>query len=257
MKDSIVSVIVPVYNKEKYLRTCMDSLLRQTLFEVEFICINDGSTDSSLKILEEYCRDSRVRVYDQRNHGTGYTRNKGIDLANGKYLMFLDADDFFEEDMLALLVKKAEKSSADITICGAIKFDTQLCKDVGENWWLNTKPFSTDVIEADNNCDILLLTESCVWNKLYRRGFVIENELRFQNLKNNNDTAFSLISLCLASIVAYVDRIFVHYRINHDGDSISANRGQHLECHSSPDMNSQELLRELDKKWTHVGWAGG
>lgn len=90
-----VSVIIPVYNVEKYLEECLDSIINQTLKEIEIICIDDGSTDSSLNVLENYKKkDKRIIVLQQQNLGAGAARNKGLDLARGKYLSFLDADDF-------------------------------------------------------------------------------------------------------------------------------------------------------------------
>ena len=94
-----VSVIVPVFNKEKYLGDCLDSLINQTLEEIEVICVDDGSSDGSASILEEYsCNDSRIKVFRQENGGPGSARNKALKKAAGKYVLFVDADDWIEQD---------------------------------------------------------------------------------------------------------------------------------------------------------------
>ena len=106
-----VSIIVPVYNVEKYLRKCLDSLVNQTLKDIEIICINDGSTDDSLNILQEYAREHHnVVVIDQENQGVSIARNNGINKAQGDYIGFVDPDDWVEPDMFKILYEKAEEN---------------------------------------------------------------------------------------------------------------------------------------------------
>ena len=117
----IISVIVPVYNSSKYLKECLDSILNQTLTDIEVICVDDGSTDESPLILEEYAsRDSRLQILKQENKGAGAARNLGMTIAKGKYLSFLDSDDFFSPDMLKHAYLNAEIYSSDITIFGGV-----------------------------------------------------------------------------------------------------------------------------------------
>ena len=112
-----VSVIIPVYNVEKYLRECIDSILNQTLHELELICVDDGSTDGSLEILQAYeKKDNRVTVLTQHNQGAGAARNKGLQIAKGEYLSFLDADDFFAPGMLEEAYRKCKSVSADVCV---------------------------------------------------------------------------------------------------------------------------------------------
>ena len=119
----LVSVIVPVYNSAKYLVECLDSILNQTLTEIEVICIDDGSTDESLRILERYAScDSRVHILKQENKGAGAARNLGLAVAKGKYLSFLDSDDLFYPNMLKHAYLNAEKYSSDIVIFSYNKF---------------------------------------------------------------------------------------------------------------------------------------
>ena len=122
-----VSVVLPVYNGERYLRKCLDDILGQSLREIEVICVDDGSTDGTLAILKEYEKaDPRVRAVYQDNAGAAVARNYGMTLAGGKYLSFLDADDFFERDMLRLAFENAEREQADIVIFRGDRYDDSL-----------------------------------------------------------------------------------------------------------------------------------
>ena len=116
-EDSVIkfSIIVPVYNVELFLRECLDSIENQTFKGFEVICINDGSTDGSLSILQEYAaKDSRFKVISQENQGQGVARNNGIDIAQGEYLLFIDPDDFIEPNMLEIIYKKFQQTDAEI-----------------------------------------------------------------------------------------------------------------------------------------------
>ena len=117
MNHPKVSVILPVYNVEKYLKQCMDSIVNQTLKDIEIICVDDGSTDASLSILKEYEKeDDRVKVICQQNAGAGAARNNGLSIATGEYLSFLDSDDFFSLDMLEKSYAEAKKEDADLIV---------------------------------------------------------------------------------------------------------------------------------------------
>lgn len=117
-----ISVIVPVYNVEKYLKQCIDSIVNQTLKEIEIIIVNDGSTDKSREILDNYSNDSRVTIIDKENEGLGAARNTGLKLAKGEYIYFLDSDDYIELDMLEKLYNLSTTKNADIVQCGMRRF---------------------------------------------------------------------------------------------------------------------------------------
>ena len=130
-----VSVIIPVYNVEPYLKQCMDSVVGQTLKDIEIICVDDGSTDGSLDILREYAaEDNRIQIIEQKNAGAGAARNNGMRHATGKYLSFLDSDDFFEPRMLEKAYDLAEKDQADFV---AYKSDHGT-NSSSKNLWINT-----------------------------------------------------------------------------------------------------------------------
>ena len=135
-----MSVIIPVYNIERHLRQCLDSVTGQTLTELEIICVDDGSTDGSPEILADYAqRDGRFQIITQPNTGPGVARNTGMDRATGEYLIFLDSDDWFEPDFLERMVAKAKETGADVTICRAVEFDTQTGRELPSEWMLKTE----------------------------------------------------------------------------------------------------------------------
>ena len=118
-----VSVIIPVYNGESYLEQCLDSIIGQTLKEIEIICVNDGSKDRTQQILEKYAeKDSRIQIINQENGGAGAARNAGLRIARGEYLSILDGDDFFEPDMLEKAYKKAKESRAELLVFGSDQY---------------------------------------------------------------------------------------------------------------------------------------
>ncbi len=135
-----VSVIIPVYNIERHLRQCLDSVTGQTLTELEIICVDDGSTDGSPEILVDYAqRDGRFQIITQPNTGPGVARNTGMDRATGEYLIFLDSDDWFEPDFLERMVAKAKETGADVTICRTVEFDTDTGAELPSEWMLKER----------------------------------------------------------------------------------------------------------------------
>ena len=118
MNQPKVSVIIPVYNTEKYLRECLDSVVNQTLRDIEIICVDDGSTDASPEILRKYAeKDSRVQVFTQEKSNAGAARNVGLSKAAGEYLAFLDSDDYYELSMLEHMLACAQERAADVVVC--------------------------------------------------------------------------------------------------------------------------------------------
>ena len=164
-----VSVIVPVYNVERYLRRCLDSLVNQTLEEIEIILINDGSTDGSLSILEEYAlKDSRIRVINQENQKQGAARNNGLKVAQGEYVGFVDSDDWVDEDFLEKLYNSAKNNDADISVATIIRKREYVQKY--RVYYTEEKVYETlkDKIEICN------IPKCCyVWNKLYKKELLI------------------------------------------------------------------------------------
>lgn len=214
-----MSVIIPVYNAEKYLRGCMDSVLGQTLRELEVICVDDGSTDGSAAILAEYAeKDSRVRVLRQENKGAGAARNLGIDAARGEYAAFIDADDWVEKSYCSELVQCADEHSSDIVVCRAQRFDDATGKPLPSDWMLKEqyipgKAFTPEDIKKF----IFQFTYGQVWDKLFRRDFINANGIRFPGIRAAEDTSFAYISLLSAKRIAVQPSVLIHYRVNRTG----------------------------------------
>ncbi len=217
MNNPIVSIIIPIYNAEKYLNKCLDSLLVQTLLEFEIICVDDGSTDRSLCILNEFAeRDDRIIIMHQKNMYAGIARNNGLKIARGKYILFLDADDLFSNNLLFNTVNKAEKTDSEIVIYnGYIYRDDK--NDIKETPWLikeNCIP-EKDVFSAEECSDFLFnLTTPAPWNKLYRHEFIKKNHLLFQNIKRANDLYFTYTAFINARKISILKDKLIYYRIS-------------------------------------------
>ena len=226
-----VSVIVPVYNVAKYLRQCMDSLVGQTLRDIEIICVDDGSTDGSGPILDEYAaKDSRIRVIHQANAGAGAARNVGLDMATGEYLFFCDPDDWFLKGMLKAMYRRAMRTRADIAIAGRMFFDDQTGRRIGlrgfrPEFWLRAQPFSPNEI-ADR---LFTMSPTVVWDKLFRRAHIQGKGLRFQQIRCYNDLYFTNVALATADRIALVWGAWACYRQNRAG-SLQLTKDKSPEC---------------------------
>lgn len=227
-----VSVILPVYNGAAYIRQCLDSLLAQSLKEIEIICINDGSTDDTLAILKEYSkRDARIRIIDQENAGAGAARNKGIEIAEGKYLSFLDADDYFDRDMLKSAYQRSIVTGSDICIYKAYLYDeptgtkTQNTFSVRQQELPKREVFS----RIDMKYSIFHSLMGWAWDKLYKRSFVLNNDLRFQEQRTTNDMCFVFTSLFKASKITILDK-YLYYQRRNNPSSLSNTRELSWEC---------------------------
>lgn len=211
-----VSVVMPVYNAYSFLRPALDSVLSQTLSEIELICIDDGSTDRSLEIIKEYQKaDPRVRIITENNAGPSIARNKGLVRSRGEYVIFLDADDLYEPTLLEQLYSKAEALSLDITVA---KYDIYNNKGIYED---NVKVAHGNIFEENDVVsknefpdEILLSTTGNVWNKLFKRSFLTEKGLIFHTeLRVFEDVYFVMSALSLADRVGKVHSVLIHHRV--------------------------------------------
>lgn len=212
-----VSVIVPFYNSEEYLEQCLKSILDQTLFSFELILIDDGSTDQSLNICIKYAqRDSRIQIYKQSHKGPGPARNLGIKLANGKYLSFLDSDDFFEPNMLEKLYHCAERTNAETIFYWYSKFDNFKQNNITiiPNRYLKRIPHNRP-FNPLNHSDILFqLSGSEAWKYFFRTDLIHQYNLKFAQTTCGEDIAFTIPARALSKRIVFLDEVFVHYRVN-------------------------------------------
>lgn len=212
-----ISVIVPIYNTEKYLKKSLSSLKEQTLRDIEIICINDGSKDKSLEILNNFAQsDKRFKIINQKNSGAGKARNNGLKLVEGEYIAFLDPDDWIDNTTYEKLYEQAKKQDCDLLVFNY--------KNVDENG----KTLSS-IRFKDNFKDIFdLNSEKCFnwrdikekvfggffyscWNKIYKKDFIIKNKIHFTNCSMSEDNAFVFASTLMAKKIGYNDDVYYNY----------------------------------------------
>lgn len=199
----VVSVIIPVYNVEKYLRECLDSVVNQTLKDIEIICVDDGSTDGSAAILAEYAaNDSRVKVLTQSNSGAGAARNRGLDAATGEYLFFFDPDDYAATTMLEKLVGRADATNADVVLAGRWTLDDATGRISEFVWPFPRLTALGDTFPPEAAKTLVTDVGTAPWNKLFRRSFIVDVKIRFQEVRRANDVAFVCTALYAASRLA-------------------------------------------------------
>lgn len=214
-----VSIIMPLYNASKYLSESMDCVLGQTFDEFELICINDGSSDITGSILVEYEKvDRRVRVINnQRRIGAALSRNRGIDEAIGDYLLFLDGDDYFEEELIEKCYRCAQREGADIVFFNYGHYHTHEIhgKKYAHRDDDYYSKYSTHVFSFRSYADPEMISDLCATcNKFYRREFIINKSIRFQDQPRQNDIMFSFMALliCDRVIALHDDLVMVHAR---------------------------------------------
>ena len=251
MGQPVVSVIMPVYNCGKYLRQCMDSVVNQTLKEIEIICVDDGSQDDSVAILKEYAaKDSRVQVVQQPNKGAGAARNNGLGRATGRYLSFLDSDDFFETNMLAEAVEKIEADKADFVVFGCDFYLNDKEKFTPCRFSLKTEtlpPYTPFTFRAITD-NVFRSFVGWAWDKLYDREFVLKNNLAFQEQRTSNDLLFVYSALVMAEKITYLDKVFAHQRRN-NSDSLSNTREKSWNCFYNALCALQDTLKRKNLYW--------
>ena len=204
-----LSIIVPVYNVEKYLPKCLESLIKQTLKDIEIICVNDGSMDNSLAILKEFAsRDSRIRIIDNQHQGVAKTRNTGIEQSTGEYIGFVDSDDYIDIDFFEKLYNSATKSNSDIAIASILKhknfFNIYNAKYTKEETAITIQ----DKIKL---CEDKKHFFFYAWNKIYHSGFIKENNIKFSEGQIYEDVMFAIKALYYSNKIISVYGTKYHY----------------------------------------------
>lgn len=214
-----VSVLVPVYNVKKYLRQCLDSLAAQTLDGIEFVCIDDGSTDGCSAILDEYAeQDGRFRVIHKANSGYGASMNLGLQAARGTYIGILESDDFTSPDMYTSLYEAAEREQVEIVRSNFYLFDDTHGERFHE--LLAGCPYDT-VVSAQRDPHILQM-EIYLWTSLYRKDFLQKYDIRFQETPGASyqDVSFCMKALSCCQRIFLLRDAFVRYRVDNPESSI-------------------------------------
>ena len=215
-----VSVIMPIYNAFDYLRPAMDTVIDQTLREIEIICIDDGSTDKSLAIVKEYQeRDQRIRIVTENNAGVSTARNKGIIRARGEFIIFLDADDFYEPTLLEKLYELAVREELDMAVTRFDIYNNKSSRFTPAVEEEHGEIFLEGKVASKNEFPdhILQSMTGYVWNKLFRTSFVKDKGLTFApELYVFEDVHFVSSALAFANRIAGVDEVLVHHRVYSD-----------------------------------------
>lgn len=212
----VVSVIIPVYNTDQYLNECLDSAINQTLQNIEIVCINDGSTDNSLSILEEYEKKyPRVTVISQQNKGLGAARNCGIQHSKGKYVFFLDSDDYIDTSVLEKTVRLAEDNTLDAVVFNFKQFAESEELINQHPHFINTIPGTPQIyagFEYLKTAKEYGAYSPVIWNVLWSRSFLQQNSLSFLEGIIHEDLLFSFRAFMAASAVMPIPDVLYHYR---------------------------------------------
>ncbi len=230
-----VSVIIPVYNAEKYLGECLDSVLGQTLKDIEVLCVDDGSTDGSARILADYAaKDARVRLFRTARAGAAVARNRGLAEATGEYLFFCDADDWIGRRALSAMYGRARQADADLAVTGLRYFDS----GTGRTYrvW-NPTARAAPFAPQDLGDNLFFDLGAQIGGKFVRRQFVLDAGLSFQEQPRANDVAFVAVACATARRIVVDGEAHYHYRKNHGGN-LSAG------VNEMPDMAA--------RAWVHV-----
>jgi glycosyltransferase involved in cell wall biosynthesis len=218
-----ISAIVPVYNVEEYLGECLDSLINQTFEDIEIICVNDGSTDSSPEILDEYQNmDSRIRIISQENRGLSGARNTGMEHARGEYIYFIDSDDYLERDALEELYSISQQKNSDLIIFKLVNFDEEGNRDYDYSNMPFLSDIQKDVFSHQDFRDNLFNVDVTVYTKFYKRE-LIENEMFAEGLIFE-DNAFYFDYILDAERIYFHDRCLINRRIRSDSIIKSASK---------------------------------
>lgn len=217
-----ISIIVPVYNVERYLRDCLNSLINQTLSDIEIICVNDGSTDSSPRILEEYvARDSRIKVINKENSGYGASMNIGLTAAEGEYIGIVESDDFVKTTMYEELYNLAVKNNADVVKSDYYLYTTSnnQSRKIGI-----IKPKYTGKVFSVKDYPKILKMPPSIWSSIYRREFLNKNNIRFQESPGASfqDISFAFKTLSSAERLVFTNKTYLYYRQDNENSSVKS-----------------------------------
>ncbi len=252
-----VSVLVPVYNVERYLRQCLDSVLAQTLKEIEVICVNDGSTDSSLAILKEYAsKDSRIKIINQKNSGYGIAMNVATDNATGEYIGIVEPDDFIEPDMFEVLYKAAIHNSLDFVKSDFYRFTSDEDERIHSVYFAQSKNLSDyNVVFCPLEKPESFRFEMNTWCGLYKRDFILKNNIKYNTTPGASfqDNGFYFLTQTFAKRAMLVNKAFYWNRRDNPGSSVK-NTGKVYAMNIEFDY-IRKCLENQPELWNQVkGW---
>lgn len=207
----LISIIVPVYNAEKYIERALKSLINQSYKNIEILCIDDGSKDNSYNIIKEF-KDERIKLFKQENSGPAKARNVGLSNSKGEYIMFCDADDWYEPNMCELMLKTMINQNVDFIICGCNIVDTY-------NTSIRKKEeFNYFKLKFNGYCNIgiyeFLMLNSMLWNKIFKKNIIDEYGIKFIDGYEHDDTNFFCKYLCCSNNFYSLNKKLYNYEIS-------------------------------------------
>jgi glycosyltransferase involved in cell wall biosynthesis len=238
VSNSLVSIIIPVYNTEPYIKECLDSCINQTYTNLEIICINDGSTDNSLKVLEQYAKtDKRIKVINKKNEGVGIARNTGIEAATGEWISFLDSDDLFSGTRaIETFVEAAERHNLDYVLSNWNWYDDEKMLEIPNRFQFSSRSrypkyiLNTPFTYEDNSSYAFELGDGIIWGALFKSKFLKDNKILFQNLTFFQDTVFIINLICFKPRTMILPDLYsINYRIDREGNSESKRGKKNIE----------------------------
>lgn len=218
-----VSVLVPVYNVEKFLPECLNSLVNQSLKEIEIVCINDGSTDNSLDILKDYAKgDARIVIINKKNSGYGDSMNRGIEKATGEYVGIVEPDDFVALNTFEEMYKVAKDKKAEVVKANFFDYLTEKKTDVKKSDLFLTS--EVGVVINPRQCRHIFFQQPSIWSAIYERKFLNENEIRFLPSEGASyqDAGFAFKVWSAAKQVVFMNEAFLHYRNDNPNSSVKS-----------------------------------
>lgn len=251
MNKPKISVIVPVYNVKAYLEQCISSICKQSLQEIEIICVDDGSTDGSVEILRSLAKeDTRIQVIEQENKGAGAARNNGMRAATGDFLIFLDSDDFFEPVMLEKAYEQIEAYQGDFVVFGSDQYYMDRDEYIRNPWTLQIKdiPPYMPFTHRELTDNVFKVFVGWAWDKLYRKSFIEEHQLFFQEQRTTNDLLFVFSALVLAKRIVVLDEVLAHQRRG-GKESLSVTREKSWFCFYDALTALRDRLKKEDIFW--------
>lgn len=214
-----LSIVALVYNLEKYLPRCLDSLVNQTLEDIEILCVDDGSTDSAPQIIDEYAQKypDKIKVFHKPNGGEFTTRNYGLERAIGEYVTFVDTDDYVEPNWAEKLYNAAKENDADLAVCAFERIDLKTGKVLSKDM----TSFGNLTKTIDSSDDFMIFINPAPWNKIYKREKI--KDLRFLPFRGFNDTMFLISSYIKIKKIAFVPDVLYHYYLRYDSQIHTVN----------------------------------
>ena len=255
-----VSVVIPVYNMEKYLRQCLDSVAGQTLKDLEIICVNDGSTDGSMAIMDEYAaKDSRFIIIDKPNGGYGHSMNCGFDKATGEYIGIVESDDYADPEMFEDLYREAKRYSLDVIKSGFYYYwsvpEEKNIEEKVASKIMCSRVFcpATDFRSRLEQAEFFNIKPT-IWSAIYRKDFIRENQIRFNETPGASfqDSSFNFKVMALAKRLKLTEKCYLHYRQDNEASSINSPGKVFCVCDEYQEMERflnehPELKGKLDK----------